>query len=370
MCAAFPSPRTAEIVVVGAGVIGLATTAHLNAIGVDVLCLEAAQPGEGQSRGEARIFRHLHGDDRLTAFARDTRELWDHWAADAGTVLLGDEGVVVTTPDAKACADRLARQDVDVALLDAGTQRETSTVFVGSARPAVLDRRGGVIRVRATIDHLRRSVGERLQPGRVLRAQPDATGGALVHTDAGTVSCGQVLFTAGAGTAGLAAASGIAVDVAFHSHVRATFAVRRPDERMAAWIDHLGEFGESVYGGPLPCGTRYVLGLNGIGRDLALRSPDDDTTPAAERRRVSDLDALAAVARRALPGVDPAVVGSVRCVTTSLPSGGDEFALHSHGPIHAFAGNNLFKFAPGLAVLLADAVSSGTASGLLTPGLS
>lgn len=56
-----------EVAVIGAGVIGLATTLALRDADVEVICFEAGRPGSGQSAGETRVFRHRHDEDRLIA---------------------------------------------------------------------------------------------------------------------------------------------------------------------------------------------------------------------------------------------------------------------------------------------------------------
>lgn len=64
---------TAEVAIVGAGVVGLAATAALADAGIDVLCFEHAEPGSGQSAGRVRVFRHVHDRADLVALVREAR---------------------------------------------------------------------------------------------------------------------------------------------------------------------------------------------------------------------------------------------------------------------------------------------------------
>ena len=87
--------RTAEVVVVGAGIVGLSTAYALAERGADYRLFEAARPGSGQSAGRTRIFRHAHRRADLVAHA-DSGVIWEEWQRRLGVQLLGRQGLVVT----------------------------------------------------------------------------------------------------------------------------------------------------------------------------------------------------------------------------------------------------------------------------------
>ena len=84
-----------DVVVVGAGICGLATAYELERRGHRVVVMEAEGVGAGQSAGLARIFRIAHREAWLCALALEARERWREWERGLDARLLGNEGLVV-----------------------------------------------------------------------------------------------------------------------------------------------------------------------------------------------------------------------------------------------------------------------------------
>jgi glycine/D-amino acid oxidase-like deaminating enzyme len=99
------------VIIVGAGICGLAAAYELRKRGEDVLVLEAEAPGAGQSQGPGRIFRIAHRDERLCSLALEAREGWRRWERELGVELLGEEGLVVTN-GMWAGAEPLDREEI------------------------------------------------------------------------------------------------------------------------------------------------------------------------------------------------------------------------------------------------------------------
>ena len=72
------------MIVVGAGICGLAAAYELQRRGEDVLVLEAEGVAAGQSTGPGRIFRVAHRDERLCALALQARDAWQRSASSGG----------------------------------------------------------------------------------------------------------------------------------------------------------------------------------------------------------------------------------------------------------------------------------------------
>src|SRR2546423_557127 len=81
-----------EVAVVGAGIVGLATTEALIRRGAEVRCFEVARPGDAQSGGLTRVFRHRHDEERLVELAVEAGRGWRRWEERSGRRLLGSEG--------------------------------------------------------------------------------------------------------------------------------------------------------------------------------------------------------------------------------------------------------------------------------------
>src|SRR5438270_5137351 len=87
-----------DAAVIGAGIVGLSTAYGLLERGASVAVYERGVPGNGQSGGESRVFRHAHDDPRLVQFACRSRAIWREWEARLGVELVSPDGVVALGP--------------------------------------------------------------------------------------------------------------------------------------------------------------------------------------------------------------------------------------------------------------------------------
>jgi glycine/D-amino acid oxidase-like deaminating enzyme len=340
-----------RIAVVGAGIVGLATSRELLERGHDVRCFEAADPMSARSVGDTRIFRLAHERPELVAWADRARAGWKRWSRVAGRSFLGDEGTVVGGDIAAWTAAMAA---VGVPFEVTGTRPELPAAAPGG--PFLLDPGGGVLRARETGRFLLDRVGAAL----VREAVQDvrvAGGGVEVATGTGAQLFDAAVLAAGAGTAALAERVGIAVPAERAHHARFTFRLRVPDRVPPAWIDRSARWrpGFSAYAHLVGPG-RWAVGGH-------LPELDDSWEVGRETVVRRSREVVSAYVAEHVTGVRPEVVDTVYCAYP--PALGDGVRAAAAGPVTAVWGDNLFKFAPVLGAALAAAAVDGELPGEL-----
>ncbi|GLZ44221.1 hypothetical protein Acsp06_04060 [Actinomycetospora sp. NBRC 106375] len=316
-----------RVVVVGAGIVGLASAYTLRAAGADVRCLDAGEPMGARSAGDTRIFRVAHGDPELVAEARRASELWDDWSLTAGRTFVGGERLVVSGPRVPAWS---------AAMTAAGAIHRV-------ARGALHDPAGGVLDLAGAGAFLAATV----RPERAQVTGIDADG--TVHlADGGAEQADAVVVAAGAGTPALVGPLGIDVPAELEHHARFTFAGPagrpchldgRPDGPLASTYQHRTASGHWAVGGHLPdADTAWELGADEVAR----------------RSRAAVVDHV----RRHLPSLDPEPVTELRC--TPIRGAGDGVHRARAGAVHVVWGDNLAKLAPRLGELIAADVVGDT----------
>ena len=355
-----PVSGAADIGVVGAGIIGLSAAYALSRAGASVTVYERGVPGNGQSGGDSRIFRHSHEDPRLTAFARRSLELWREWEARCGLELVSRDGVVSLGPTAGERHATLTAHGVSARLVDSAEVAAALPILAArdGQQGLLLDDDGGVIRTQTAIELLRASLADRIVLDEVVSVRPTSSGLVEVRRGDATTEHDRVLVCAGIGTAGLAHGVGIELPLRCSLHVRLSFAVRGTmPSRLACLLDGGGESGEThAYGDPLPGNGAYAVGVTEAATHPDGGLIDPDGLAAAAQRTVD-------YARAMLPGLDPAGPRSRHCWSTELEWGADAFALWSAGGAHFLCGQNLFKHAPAIGEALA-ATALGEPAGI------
>ncbi|ORW95522.1 FAD-dependent oxidoreductase [Mycobacterium sp. IEC1808] len=302
------------IVIVGAGICGLAAAYELSRRGENAVVFERGAPFAEQSAGLARIFRIAHRRHELCRLALRARDGWQRWEAELGTGrLLGTEGFIAADADPDIAA---AMDDAGAAYFRLDRSEITARIpFLAAPwENGVFDPQGGSLRIRRALGALaRRATIER---GQVVSVDDD---GATTLSDGTFVRADRVLICAGVETPTLFGPLG----VEFAPHTRFTY-----------------EGAEAAGAACLSAPEGYGLPLGSTGRwAFGQEVPDPATV------------------RALFPSLSP--VDQVDCVTLRAPwldSGGDGWTVARRGRIVTFVGSNLMKFGPLLGELLAHAV--------------
>jgi len=326
-----------DVIVVGAGVVGLAAAFELSRSGHGVCVLSADVPGSRQSAGLSRIFRLAHADAALTEAAAQSMGLWAEWERLAGEPLLDRAGLLLTG-DVSDREPHLRRH---------GGLQELS----GAAHPLAVaaerwwcERTGAATRAEATIRFLQRGLDVRL--AEVVGVE----GGGVTLGDGGRRDADRVVVCAGPATYPL---MGVPAPQRLRS-VRFSFALREPLESPApCWIqrdERLSEPFYAVMDGP----EHYSVGLSeGAPLDL----PEAEHVRAAHERVV-------AIVERVFPGLAPIAERLITCEYPAGPGGSgtalarDGWDLVERAGVIGITGPSLFKFAPLLGRLASERLAT------------
>lgn len=302
------------IVVVGAGICGLAAGYELSRWGKQTIVFDRGEPFAEQSAGLARIFRVAHQRPELCNLALRARAGWQRWEAEFGVGrLLGAEGFIAVG-SAESTALAMAAAGANFWWLDRARIAARIPFLAAPWEAGVFDPLGGSLRIRRALVALAQRVD--IRRGEVVSVGDD---GATTLADGSCVPADRVLICAGVQTPALFGP----LDVEFTPHTRFTY--EGADATGAACLS-----ATEGYGLPIGSTGRWAFGQH---------VPDPSTVHAL------------------FPSLTP--VDRVDCVTAHaswLDAGGDGWTVARRGRVVAFVGSNLMKFGPLLGELLAQAV--------------
>jgi glycine/D-amino acid oxidase-like deaminating enzyme len=326
-----------DVIVVGAGVIGLAAGFELSRAGHRVTVLSADVPGSRQSAGLSRIFRLAHGDGLLTDAAARSLALWEEWERLADGVLLDRTGLLLTG-DMSEREPQLRRY---------GGLEEVS----GTPHPLAVahdrwsfERTGAAIRAEATVRFLQAGLDVMLAEVTAVNA------GGVTLSDGMRMDTERVVVCAGPDTYQL---MGLTAPERMRS-VRFSFSLREPQESPApCWIqrdERLCEPFYAVMDGP----DHYSVGLSDA---ASVEVPEAVHVRDAYKRLVD-------IVTQVLPGLTPVAERVIACEYPTNPQGSNRALAHDgwdvreHNGVLGVTGPSLFKFAPFLGRLANERLST------------
>jgi sarcosine oxidase len=338
----------AEVVVVGAGVNGLATAWALAREGRDVLVLEQFPLGHtrGSSHGTSRIFRLSYPEVHWVRLAHEAYDGWRELEQQTGTQVLELNGLVELVSDpSEGSADALDECGIAWEVLTTDEAERRFPIRVPDGLQAVLQREGGYVRADRALQAFSQGL-QVLPETKVLSLDP-------LDTSAGRIEAQAVVVTAGPWAKHLLA--GI-VDLPVVA-TRETVAYFRLESEKP--MPSVVEFkpGSNLHG-------TYALAAPGIGvkigRHKAGPAADPDEVEGAPDPTI--VEQVAEVVAQRFPDADPIPVKAETCFYTNTDD--DRFILERHDRIvvgSACSGHS-FKFAPAvgrrLAALASEALDS------------
>jgi sarcosine oxidase len=328
---------SADVVVVGAGINGLATARSLALEGVDVLAVEQFEVGHahGSSHGRSRIFRLAYAEPHWIRLVQEALPGWRELEQESGARLLELYGLLEIIRDGdEDSRAALEACGVSFELLSAGEVAARFPVAVPDGLSAIYQPEAGILRAdlaqRALLESARRHGARIVERTRIASLDE--------------IEAGAIVVAAGAWARPLLAGAGIELPVVVTRETVAYF--RFESERPPPSLADLkpGVRGHATYALYDP-----VHGLKaGIHRSGPLADPDEAGGP---ERELVELIRDAVV--RYFPAADPEPAELDTCLYTV--TGDEQFVLERHGRIvigSACSGHG-FKFAPVVGARLA-----------------
>ncbi len=204
-----------EVIVVGAGVMGLATARSLARNGREVALIEQFGLGHtrGSSHGGSRIFRLSYPDATWVRLAQAALALWHELEAEGETLV--ERHGSLDLGDWEANRDALAASGIEFEVLGGGAIARRFPLELARGETGLFQADGGIVRADAALRALHSSAiasgAQVLEGTRVTSMQPDDAGvtvagaGVALRADA-------VVVTAGAWARGLLEPLGVALE--------------------------------------------------------------------------------------------------------------------------------------------------------------
>jgi sarcosine oxidase len=330
--------RDAEVVVVGAGIAGLAAADALAREGRDVVVLERfrLRHARGSSHGATRIFRLAYPEPGWVRFAQEALVGWRDLEAESGADLVSLVGLVELVRDlSESSQQALASRGVEHRVLDAAEAESAFQLSVPDGFAALLQPDAGFVYAERALGAFAAGISVREKVQVMAIEHRDDT--VRLDTSDGSLKAAAVVVAAGAWARPLLRTAGIALDVEPTRETVAYFELPTTEippavaefqtdaRRHAFYAVHDPEHG-------------LKAGLNGSGRTT---DPDREEGPdEAIVEQIADWVATRFPSSAAEP------VHSETCLYTNTAD--EDFVLERHGRVvvgSACSGHG-FKFAP------------------------
>jgi sarcosine oxidase subunit beta len=218
-----PLPREAEVVIVGAGIMGLTTGIFLARAGKEVVLLDRGEPWREASGVNAGSLGVQNKRLPLVPFTLEALKLWrsarELFGGDVGFVPCGGLRVATTPDDAArlaASADEQRAAGLPTEWLE-GEALAARAPWLGPSVVAATFAEADSFAIplmagQVFVDSFARA-GGRLFYGNAVREVAGDAKGATVHTERGTIACRRLVIAAGAWSGQLASGLGVTLPI-------------------------------------------------------------------------------------------------------------------------------------------------------------
>lgn len=347
----------ADVVVVGAGVIGLAAARALARRGRGVVVLDRFEAGHarGSSHGTSRIFRLAYADRRYVRLALEALPLWRELERESGVELLRTVGALDVGPGLEPFARALRAEGVEAELLAPEEARARFPAFALEGSGGLYQPDGGVLFADRALEALRAGAaarGAELRDEVAVTAVDAAADGVVVETATDEIRGRAALVAAGAWAPELLEPLGSTPPLLPTRETIVHFRVGAEDG-LPTLIDH--EPPEDPRLPAVPLQAPYALPSPGVGLKTGIHRagrPADPDEPGEPDAAV--VDAVVRWLGRRLPHDRLEPVLAETCLYTNTPD--ERFILERRGRVvvAAACSGHAFKFAPALGERLAE----------------
>jgi len=334
-----------DVVVIGAGIMGSATSHALSHSGLSVSLVEQFDPGHdrGSSHGTSRIFRFSYPDPMYVAMAQESLSLWRSAEEGTGQTLVVTTGGLDVGEGIEANADALQSCGAPFEMVKGSdVAARWPQVNIADHEIALWQPDAGIALAEHAVNTFLRAAthaGVRLHRSTLAERLEITEKGVDVHCADKVLHAGVVVVTAGGWAKPLLNTAGVTLDVRPTRETVSYFSIPDPPPTLVDWSDPV------FYALPAP-----GYGLK-AGEHIA--GPTTDPDQSGEVSQAS-IERVSAWVSRRFPKADPTPARAETCIYTNTPD--EHFVIERHGPVvvgSACSGHG-FKFAPLIGKRLAE----------------
>ncbi|MCM2535476.1 N-methyl-L-tryptophan oxidase [Neobacillus pocheonensis] len=358
-----------EVVIVGAGSMGMAAGYYLSKLGIKTLLLDRNNPPHdlGSHHGETRIIRHAYGEGKqYVPLVLRAQQLWEQLQQETGRQLFLPTGVLCAGAPGSTFISEVVRSGQEFSLpLEVLSSEEMRHLWPGLTFPdgfvGCLEKKSGVLFSKHCIQAFRNqglAHGMNLLPYTKVEKIDISSSGAIIKTATNSYHTDFVLISAGAWSGKML--NRLGMDIPLHP-VRKTVSWLKCDQELfesgvfpAFTVDLLNEH---YYGFPSINGSGFKVGRHDGGHRV---DPDEGISPYGAD--CNDEGDIRSFLQKYMPLANGPLIKGSTCMYTLTPDGDfiiDQHPEYPHLFIAAGFSGHGFKFSSVVGEIISQVVTKG-----------